>query len=97
MKTKTKLPPGWEKCQTGIKGVRKWRNMVTQCWVTDHADDPNTLHCGVRGIPSNRPRYLYTPEQAIACIESECADHAETLSSPNTKMSHGSAAKTNHS
>lgn len=39
MKTKTKLPPGWEKCKTGIKGVCKWRNMATQCGVTDHAAD----------------------------------------------------------
>lgn len=31
MKTKTKLPPGWEHCRTGINGVRKWRNMATKC------------------------------------------------------------------
>lgn len=84
MKTKTKLPPGWEHCRTGINGVRKWRNVATKCWVTDCADDPDMLHCGVRGVPSKRPRFLYTPEQAMSCIDSECEDYAETLSSPNT-------------
>ncbi len=84
MTTKTKLPRGWERCRTGIKGVRKWRNMATKCWVTDHADDPDMLHCGVRGAPSMRPRHLYTPEQAMNCIDLECADHAESLYWPRT-------------
>ena len=76
MKIKNKIPPGWERCRTA-KNFRKWRNVATQCWVTDHFEDPDTLHCGVRGVPSKRPRYLYTPEQAMWCIDSECADYAE--------------------
>lgn len=81
------LPPGWEKCRIAIKGVRKWRNMTTQCWVTDRADDPDTLHCGVMGVPSKRPRYLYTAQQAINCITSEVADYMERISLPNKVIS----------
>lgn len=80
---RVKLPTGWERCRTGIKGVRKWRNMTTKCWVTDRAADPDTLHCGVMGMPSKRPRYLYTAQQAINCITSEIEDYMERISSPN--------------
>jgi hypothetical protein len=65
------LPAGWERCRTRAKGCRKWRNIQTRCWVTELASDPETLHCGVRGIPSKRPRFLYTAQEAINCISSE--------------------------
>jgi hypothetical protein len=66
---KIKLPNGWEKCRTGIKGVRKWRNLATQCWVTDRYDDPNALYCGKLGVPLQWPRNRYTVQMAIDCLD----------------------------
>lgn len=70
---KIKLPEGWEKCRVGIKGVRKWRNMATGCWVTERADDTETLHCGVYGEPMKLDRNLFNAQQAVDSV------HAMTL------------------
>jgi hypothetical protein len=75
---RVKLPPGWEKCRTGIKGVRKWRNMTTQSWVTVRADDKLTIHAGIRGEPVKLPSVFFTAQEAI--------DEIHMLSwSPNAK------------
>jgi hypothetical protein len=70
---KVKLPEGWEKCRVGIKGVRKWRNMATACWVTERDDDTETLHCGIKGVAVKIDRTTNSAQQAVDSI------HAMTL------------------
>lgn len=77
---KTNLPTGWERCRTGIKGSRKWRNMATKCWVTKTGAG---CHVGYRG------EYLGFEKKTVAqCIAEISAmfDHFHG-SSPNTKAS----------
>jgi hypothetical protein len=66
--TNIALPDGWEKCHTGIKGVRKWRNLVSQSWVTEREDDPDMLHCGIRGLPIKIDSDTSSAEQTIHAI-----------------------------
>lgn len=77
-RARLKLPPQWEKCRTGMKGVRKWRNMTTGCWVTERDDDTETLYCGLSWEPLRLERAANTTQQAI--------DRIHAMSSPNTKV-----------
>lgn len=92
-RARLKLPPGWEKCKTGVKGVRKWRNMAKHCWVTERADDLELLHCGFFGAPVKVPRTI-SAQQAIDNITYgyTCAEK----SSPNTQAEARAAQPTNH-
>ena len=74
MATRIKIPAGWEKCRTGIKGVRKWRNLRTGCWVTDRAGDP-IIHAGIHNTPAKYARAEYTVQAVLNDIEAVTSDY----------------------
>lgn len=74
MSSKITLPNGWEKCRTGKRDVRKWRNMRTGCWVTDRVGDP-IIHAGIHNTPVKYDRAHHTAQSVLNEIEAVTSDY----------------------